>query len=96
MNWENCPAVRTIRQDMIKALGRGLRAVGHDRDKMLGYLASLQGDHDAARAHYRSAGETIRSGLRDGIPGRTDSARLRSIWQTHLRTVEKALALLPE
>jgi len=34
--------VRTIRQDMIEALGRGLRAAGPDKEKMLSYLGSLQ------------------------------------------------------
>ncbi len=34
--------MRTIRQDMIEALGRGLRAAGREKKKMLGYLGSLQ------------------------------------------------------
>ncbi|MEN6306507.1 MAG: prenyltransferase/squalene oxidase repeat-containing protein [Anaerohalosphaeraceae bacterium] len=34
--------MRTIRQDMIEALGRGLAAAGPEKDKMLGYLGSLQ------------------------------------------------------
>lgn len=34
--------MRTIRQDMIEALGRGLRAAGPDKEKMLSYLGSLQ------------------------------------------------------
>ncbi|MBN2511343.1 MAG: hypothetical protein JXB18_00260 [Sedimentisphaerales bacterium] len=34
--------MRTIRQDMIEALGRGLRAAGCCRDRVLSYLGSLQ------------------------------------------------------
>ncbi len=47
--------MRTIRQDMIEALGRGLRAAGRDKEKMLGYLGSLQNPDGGFRGRSRAS-----------------------------------------
>lgn len=47
--------MRTIRQDMIEALGRGLRAAGKDQDKILSYLGSLQNPDGGFRGRSASS-----------------------------------------